>query len=302
MGPGRVRARSSMRFWSCDCVIKYGKNLKISTIASRLNHNGGRSAPRAGSLQGVQHNLRSVALLRLQDGALLQRQMPNGALVRSQGRLQSVPSRGRLLRLRRAVWSCAHAPRRAVPHQKEVGESRGRVPKGALNPNYAMAHYKLGIVLSQNGDLEVAIASFQRALSLDLNEASVHYSLGYVLDQNGDLDGAISSYKQAISIDPTPTHTPTWTHRAEGERGPGRRHRLVPLLSSNVMLAPVTRCYTCSQVTARALVVPGLCGFPISVACGVERCRVVSLPRAVGDAGAIADPAAALVATAARCL
>ena len=75
MGPGRVRARSSMRFWSCDCVIKYGKNLKISTIASRLNHNGGRSAPRAGSLRGVQHNLRSVALLRLQDGALLQRQI-----------------------------------------------------------------------------------------------------------------------------------------------------------------------------------------------------------------------------------
>jgi len=65
-----------------------------------------------------------------------------------------------------------------------------------------MAHNNLGNVLKEQGKLDDAIQSYQRALSLNPDLAEAHNNLGNVLKEQGKLDDAIQSYQRALSINP----------------------------------------------------------------------------------------------------
>jgi tetratricopeptide (TPR) repeat protein len=59
-----------------------------------------------------------------------------------------------------------------------------------INPNYVQAHYNLGLALFQKGQLDEAVAEFQKAVEINPNDADAHSNLGNALFQKGELDEA----------------------------------------------------------------------------------------------------------------
>jgi tetratricopeptide (TPR) repeat protein len=70
------------------------------------------------------------------------------------------------------------------------------------NPGCWMAHYNLGIVLSEQGEADQAIDHYRRAVDLRPDYAEAHYNLGRLLVEEGRLDDAIAHYERAAAINP----------------------------------------------------------------------------------------------------
>ena len=70
------------------------------------------------------------------------------------------------------------------------------------NPLCWMAHYNLGIVLSEQGEADQAIDHYQRAVALRPDYAEAHYNLGRLLVEQGQLNDAIAHYERAAAINP----------------------------------------------------------------------------------------------------
>jgi tetratricopeptide (TPR) repeat protein len=71
------------------------------------------------------------------------------------------------------------------------------------NPNCWMAHYNLGIVLSEHGNTDEAITHYSQAIALRPDYAEAHYNLGRLLAEKGQLDAATFHYEKALQINPT---------------------------------------------------------------------------------------------------
>lgn len=72
----------------------------------------------------------------------------------------------------------------------------------ALDPNLAIAHNNLGNLLVQQGKMEAALASYRKAIALDPDLAIAHNNLGNLLVQQGKMKMAIASYEKAINLNP----------------------------------------------------------------------------------------------------
>src|SRR5262249_18441701 len=70
------------------------------------------------------------------------------------------------------------------------------------NPDCWMAHYNLGIVLSEQGEPDQAIEHYRQAVALRPDYAEAHYNLGRLLAQKGRLDDAVTHYEKALKINP----------------------------------------------------------------------------------------------------
>ncbi|MGE5214051.1 MAG: tetratricopeptide repeat protein [Nitrospirota bacterium] len=70
------------------------------------------------------------------------------------------------------------------------------------NPACWMAHYNLGILLSEQGEAEKAIGHYRRAVDLRPDYAEAHYNLGRLLVEQGQFDDAIAHYEKAAAINP----------------------------------------------------------------------------------------------------
>ena len=70
------------------------------------------------------------------------------------------------------------------------------------NPGCWMAHYNLGIVLSEQGEADKAIDHYRRAVVLRPDYAEAHYNLGRLLVERGQLADAIAHYERAAAINP----------------------------------------------------------------------------------------------------
>jgi protein O-GlcNAc transferase len=71
-----------------------------------------------------------------------------------------------------------------------------------IKPDYADAHYNMGVALKKKGKLDAAIESYKQALKIKPDYADAHYNMGFALQEKGELDAAIESYKQALKIKP----------------------------------------------------------------------------------------------------
>jgi tetratricopeptide (TPR) repeat protein len=71
-----------------------------------------------------------------------------------------------------------------------------------LDPKFAFAHNNLGNALKAKGDLGGAIACYKQAIEIDPKNALAHHNLGIALSDKGDPDGAIACYKQILELDP----------------------------------------------------------------------------------------------------
>jgi serine/threonine-protein kinase len=73
----------------------------------------------------------------------------------------------------------------------------------ALDPKYAAALCNLGVAQADKGQLDAAIASFKKAIDLDPKAAKTHCNLGVALANKGQVDAALARFTQAITLDPT---------------------------------------------------------------------------------------------------
>lgn len=72
----------------------------------------------------------------------------------------------------------------------------------AAAPTSAVAHSKLGIVYVHKQQWDAASSEFSKAIQLDPSYAPAYSNLGNVCRERGQLDQAIAHYQKAVSIDP----------------------------------------------------------------------------------------------------
>jgi len=70
------------------------------------------------------------------------------------------------------------------------------------SPDSAMAHYNMGGEYYANGQSDLAIVEFQKAIEIAPNYADAHYNLGAVYQNKGLLEKAISQYRYALNLAP----------------------------------------------------------------------------------------------------
>jgi tetratricopeptide (TPR) repeat protein len=79
-----------------------------------------------------------------------------------------------------------------------------------LNPADASAHYNLGLIHQQRGELDAARERFQRAIQIDEEEIDAHYQLGRIARQQKQLADAVTHFEQVVSRNPAHAQYEVW--------------------------------------------------------------------------------------------
>lgn len=79
-----------------------------------------------------------------------------------------------------------------------------------LNPADASAHYNLGLIHQQRGELEAARERFERAIQIDDDEIDAHYQLGRIARLQKRFADAIKNFEQVVSRDPAHSQHEIW--------------------------------------------------------------------------------------------
>jgi tetratricopeptide (TPR) repeat protein len=83
-----------------------------------------------------------------------------------------------------------------------------------LNPADASAHYNLGLLYQNRGELDAAAASFRRAIEIDPRETDAHFQLGRIAREQDRLDEAISHFETVVQQDSSHSHHEIWRETA----------------------------------------------------------------------------------------
>ena len=115
-----------------------------------------------------------------------------------------------------------------------------------LNPTFVWSHYNRGWAYSRQGDLDKALADFNKGLQLDKTaRPSALIERGHIYEEMGQLDRAIVDYSEALRLDPTQAKaynnrgTIYFNHKDDFERNrrlhtsdsPRSNMRVIPLQS-----------------------------------------------------------------------
>jgi len=79
-----------------------------------------------------------------------------------------------------------------------------------LNPADASAHYNLGLIYQQRGQLGEAKERFARAIEIDPDETDAHYQLGRIAREQGRLADAITHFEAVVQRDPEHSQNEVW--------------------------------------------------------------------------------------------
>jgi len=97
-------------------------------------------------------------------------------------------------------WNFLGAANKGLGRMVEASKAFKKVTK--LNPNYAVAHYNLGIALQDEGSLEKSIMSYKKALTIKPDYVDAYNNMGNVFKDQGKLKEAIAAYNKAVVIKP----------------------------------------------------------------------------------------------------
>ena len=123
---------------------------------------------------------------------------------------------------------------RTRPRRRSKPPSSRAARRSGSSPSSAYAHSNLGNALKGKGQVDEAIACYQKAIELDPKLAAAHNNLGIALQDKGQLDEAIACYRKAIELDPKLAEAHSNLGNALDGQGPvGRGHRLLPARPSN---------------------------------------------------------------------
>ncbi len=79
-----------------------------------------------------------------------------------------------------------------------------------LNPADASAHYNLGLIHQQRGELDAARERFERAIQIDEEEIDAHYQLGRIARTQGRFADAIKNFEQVVARDISHSQHEIW--------------------------------------------------------------------------------------------
>ncbi|MBA2705793.1 MAG: tetratricopeptide repeat protein [Blastocatellia bacterium] len=79
-----------------------------------------------------------------------------------------------------------------------------------LNPADASAHYNLGLIHQQRGELEAARERFERAIQIDDEEIDAHYQLGRIARAQKRFADAIKNFEQVVARDRSHSQLEIW--------------------------------------------------------------------------------------------
>ena len=111
--------------------------------------------------------------------------------------------------------------------QRARASFKQNLEAATLNPADASAHYNLGLIHQQRGELDEARERFQRAIEIDPEELDAHYQLGRIARAQGRLPDAIKHFEQVIARDQTHAQHEIWreigaTYITAGQYADGR--------------------------------------------------------------------------------
>ena len=87
---------------------------------------------------------------------------------------------------------------------------RQNLEAATLNPADASAHYNLGLIHQQRGEMEQARERFERAVQIDDEEIDAHYQLGRIAREQKRYAEAVKNFEQVVSRDRTHAQNEIW--------------------------------------------------------------------------------------------
>ena len=97
-----------------------------------------------------------------------------------------------------AAFQAQQLPKRSL-WKKEVAEYKEAL---RIDPNFAEAHFNLGVAYQEKGKLKEAIAEYQKTLEIYPNYLEAHNNLGILYFRKGLLDQALPEYQKTVEIKP----------------------------------------------------------------------------------------------------
>jgi tetratricopeptide (TPR) repeat protein len=97
-----------------------------------------------------------------------------------------------------------------------IGQHRARaafkqnLEAATLNPADASAHYNLGLIHQNRGELEAAKERYERAIQIDQEEIDSYYQLGRIARQQKRFGDAIQNFEQVVLKDPAHSQYEIW--------------------------------------------------------------------------------------------
>ncbi|MFL6277972.1 MAG: tetratricopeptide repeat protein, partial [Blastocatellia bacterium] len=97
-----------------------------------------------------------------------------------------------------------------------IGQQRARedfkrhLEIATLNPADASAHYNLGLIYQQRGQLDEARRSFSRAIEIDQNETDAYYQLGRISREEGRFSEAIQHFDAVVQRNQDHSQSEVW--------------------------------------------------------------------------------------------
>lgn len=97
-----------------------------------------------------------------------------------------------------------------VRHSRSRSYFKRQLELATINPADASAHYNLGLIYQQRGDLAEAKRSFTRAVGIDGREVDAHYQLGRIAREEGALTEALEHFSAVIAQDSGHSQNEVW--------------------------------------------------------------------------------------------
>jgi tetratricopeptide (TPR) repeat protein len=97
-----------------------------------------------------------------------------------------------------------------VGNQRARAAFKQNLEAATINPRDSSAHYNLGLIHQQRGELDQARERFQRAIDIDPEELDAHYQLGRIARAQGRLPDAIEHFEQVVQRDQSHAQQEIW--------------------------------------------------------------------------------------------
>ena len=114
-----------------------------------------------------------------------------------------------------------------VSNQRARAAFKQNLEAATINPRDSSAHYNLGLIHQQRGELSEARERFQRAIDIDPDELDAHYQLGRIAREQARLAEAIGNFEQVVQRDQSHAQNEIWreigaTYLSAGQYGDAR--------------------------------------------------------------------------------
>jgi tetratricopeptide (TPR) repeat protein len=97
-----------------------------------------------------------------------------------------------------------------VSNQRARASFKQNLEAATINPRDSSAHYNLGLIHQNRGELDQARERFQRAIEIDRDELDAHYQLGRIARAQNRLAEAVSHFEQVVLRDQFHAQNEIW--------------------------------------------------------------------------------------------